>query len=58
LKVLGLTFGHISLAEVQKLIPTFLRRFRVELVDPGKEWKTHNFWFNKQTGICARVAAR
>ncbi|OAP61609.1 hypothetical protein AYL99_03812 [Fonsecaea erecta] len=49
---------NISLAEMHKLIPEFLRRFHVELADPAKEWKTHNFWFNKQTGIRARVRAR
>ncbi|KAJ9498529.1 hypothetical protein H2202_005714 [Exophiala xenobiotica] len=49
---------NISLAEMHKLIPQLLRSFSVHLVDPSREWKTENFWFNKQTGIHARVVAR
>jgi hypothetical protein len=40
------------------MIPELLRLYRVELVDPQLEWKTHNFWFNKQTGIQVHVTAR
>ncbi|KAJ9606160.1 hypothetical protein H2200_009121 [Cladophialophora chaetospira] len=49
---------NISLAEIYKLLPEVLRRFDVQLVDPAKEWKTHNFWFNKQTGIEVRIKRR
>ncbi|KAL8835023.1 MAG: hypothetical protein Q9176_007166 [Flavoplaca citrina] len=39
---------NISLLEMYKLIPTFLRRFEVFLADPGQEWKLHNAWFVRQ----------
>ncbi|KAL8723382.1 MAG: hypothetical protein Q9225_000298 [Loekoesia sp. 1 TL-2023] len=28
-----------------------VRDFDIRLVDPEKEWETHNYWFNKQMGI-------
>jgi hypothetical protein len=43
---------------MHKLIPSFLRRFNIELADPDREWKTDNFWFNKQTGVYAYVTTR
>jgi hypothetical protein len=43
---------------MHKLIPTFLRKFDVALVEPDKEWETHNFWFNKQLGINVKVTHR
>ncbi|KIW89913.1 uncharacterized protein Z519_09342 [Cladophialophora bantiana CBS 173.52] len=49
---------NISMAEIHKLIPSFLRRFNIELADPDRGWKTENFWFNKQTGIYTYVTAR
>lgn len=39
---------NISLLEVYKLVPSFLRRFEVALEEPGSEWRTHNGWFVKQ----------
>jgi len=33
---------NISLLEMYKLIPAFLRRFEVQLDDPSKDWKLHN----------------
>lgn len=39
---------NISLLEIYKLVPTFLRNFEVELDKPGAEWKTHNAWFVRQ----------
>ena len=43
---------------MHKLIPEFLRKFEVHLVDPNKEWETHNYWFNKQLGINVEIRAR
>ena len=40
---------NISLLEIYKLVPSFLRRFEVCLDDPRKEWKVHNAWFVKQS---------
>ncbi|KAI4277383.1 MAG: hypothetical protein LQ337_001824 [Flavoplaca oasis] len=39
---------NISLLEMYKLVPTFLRRFEVFLANPGQEWKLHNAWFVRQ----------
>ncbi|MCJ1384791.1 hypothetical protein MMC17_007909 [Xylographa soralifera] len=39
---------NISLLEVYKLVPSFLRRFEVRLANPDQEWKLHNAWFVKQ----------
>ncbi|RYN42572.1 hypothetical protein AA0113_g5725 [Alternaria arborescens] len=39
---------NISLLEIYKLVPSFLRRFEIELEHPGAEWKTHNAWFVTQ----------
>ncbi|KIX93851.1 uncharacterized protein Z520_10476 [Fonsecaea multimorphosa CBS 102226] len=49
---------NISLAEMYKIIPQFLRQFRVELVQPDKEWHTHDAFFNKQEGILVRLYKR
>lgn len=49
---------QISLAEMHKIIPQFLREFKVELVEPGKEWSTHDVFFNKQEGILVRLYKR
>ncbi|KAL4919165.1 cytochrome P450 [Aspergillus aurantiobrunneus] len=49
---------NISLAEIHKMIPQLLREYRLDLADPRKPWDTHNFWFNKQTGIRVYVTAR
>ncbi|PKS11344.1 hypothetical protein jhhlp_003106 [Lomentospora prolificans] len=39
---------NISLLEIYKLVPSFLRRFEVELQHPEKEWDIINAWFVKQ----------
>ncbi|CAI4217434.1 unnamed protein product [Parascedosporium putredinis] len=39
---------NISLLEIYKLVPSFLRRFEVELQEPDKEWEIINAWFVKQ----------
>lgn len=39
---------NISLLEIYKLVPSFLRRFEVDLANPNKEWRLHNAWFVKQ----------
>ncbi|KAH8896794.1 cytochrome P450 oxidoreductase [Thozetella sp. PMI_491] len=49
---------NISLAELHKLVPQLLRTFTFELATPGLEWKTHNNWFNKQTGLNVHVKRR
>lgn len=49
---------QISLSEIYKLIPQIIRDFHIRLADPSKEWKTHNYWFNKQTDINVYVEER
>ncbi|KAK4694893.1 hypothetical protein P7C71_g2762, partial [Lecanoromycetidae sp. Uapishka_2] len=39
---------NISLLEIYKLIPSFIRRFEVRLAHPEQDWKLHNAWFVKQ----------
>ena len=39
---------NISLLEIYKLVPTFLRNFEIALEKPDDEWKTHNAWFVRQ----------
>ncbi|KAI1085585.1 cytochrome P450 [Whalleya microplaca] len=38
---------HISLLEMSKLIPRFVRNFDFELCNPAASWKTTNTWFVK-----------
>ncbi|KAF1958297.1 pisatin demethylase [Byssothecium circinans] len=49
---------NVSLLEVYKLVPSFLRRFEVELENPAAEWKTHNAWFVRQSGWNTRFKPR
>ena len=67
MKATMLQFGHgartcigknISLLEIYKLVPTFLRNFAVDMAEPGGEWKTKNAWFVTQdfdTKIMPRI---
>ncbi|KAH8707621.1 pisatin demethylase [Phaeosphaeriaceae sp. PMI808] len=49
---------NISLLEIYKLVPSFLRRFEVQLEDAGKEWVTHNAWFVGQKEFTTRFRPR
>jgi len=48
----------ISLCEMYKVIPQLLRDFDLELLEPEKEWETHNYWFNKPTKVYTKVQRR
>lgn len=39
---------NVSLLEIFKLVPSFLRRFEVRFADPSQDWKLHNAWFVAQ----------
>ncbi|KAH8750876.1 cytochrome P450 [Hyaloscypha finlandica] len=39
---------NISLLEMYKVVPSFLRRFEIRLENPTKEWTIHNAWFVRQ----------
>lgn len=43
---------NISLLEMYKLVPAFLRRFDISLDDPRKDWKLHNGKSALQTCSC------
>ncbi|KIX02044.1 uncharacterized protein Z518_07983 [Rhinocladiella mackenziei CBS 650.93] len=49
---------NISLLEMYKLVPAFLRRFEVRFDDPSKDWKLHNAWFVKERDFYCRFKAR
>ncbi|PSK38150.1 Isotrichodermin C-15 hydroxylase [Elsinoe australis] len=47
---------NISLLEIYKLVPTFLRNFEIEMDCP--DWKTHNGWFVRQIDFWTRFKPR
>ena len=49
---------NISLIEVYKVIPSLLRNFGVQLVEPDKEWQTKNSFFVFQTGMNCTLKKR
>ncbi|KAH7153765.1 cytochrome P450 [Fusarium sp. MPI-SDFR-AT-0072] len=49
---------NISLLELYKLVPTILRIFELELVNPDVPWKLHNAWFVRQMGFNVRLRER
>ncbi|KAF4955349.1 hypothetical protein FSARC_11883 [Fusarium sarcochroum] len=49
---------NISLLELYKLVPTILRTFELELVNPDTPWKLHNAWFVRQMGFNVRLKER
>ncbi|KAF2745264.1 cytochrome P450 [Sporormia fimetaria CBS 119925] len=49
---------NVSLLEIYKLVPSFLRRFEIELDCPEKEWETHNAWFVRQSEFRTRFKSR
>ncbi|KAI9659075.1 MAG: hypothetical protein M1821_002035 [Bathelium mastoideum] len=49
---------NISLLEIYKLVPSFLRHFEVSLEHPEREWRTHNGWFVRQLDFNAKFTAR
>ncbi|KAI1300897.1 cytochrome P450 oxidoreductase [Xylaria venustula] len=49
---------NISLAEIHKLVPEVLSKFKFEMWNEDAQWKTHNFWFCKQTGLVVKVTKR
>lgn len=51
---------NISLLEIYKLVPSFLRRFEVVpgVEGEGVQWRTHNAWFVRQEGFMTRFRPR
>lgn len=49
---------NISLLEVYKVVPAFLRRFDIELEHPEKDWTTCNAWFVRQLDFNTKFKMR
>lgn len=49
---------HVSLMEIQKLIPELVMRYDLEFEQPQREWVVYNDWFVKQEGVLVRVRRR
>lgn len=47
---------NISLLEIYKLVPTFLRNFEMEMANG--DWKTHNAWFVRQLNFRTKFKPR
>jgi cytochrome P450 len=62
-----LAFGHgshtcsgrwISIMETQKLIPSLLLKYDMELADEGKGYSFTNHWFTQQSGLNVTITKR
>nr|D7PI20.2 RecName: Full=Cytochrome P450 monooxygenase gsfF; AltName: Full=Griseofulvin synthesis protein F; Flags: Precursor [Penicillium aethiopicum]ADI24958.2 GsfF [Penicillium aethiopicum] len=49
---------QIALSEIYKMVPLLIRKFDFALVDPSKSWTTHDYFFNKQSGVQVKVTVR
>ncbi|KAK8076355.1 hypothetical protein PG994_003627 [Apiospora phragmitis] len=49
---------QIALSEIYKFVPLMIRKFEFELVNPSKSWTTHDYFFNKQSGVQVTVKVR
>lgn len=49
---------HISIMEITKLIPTFLLKYELELVEQGKGYRFNNWWFTSQEGLYIKLCPR
>ncbi|KAF4612597.1 hypothetical protein G7Y89_g15581 [Cudoniella acicularis] len=49
---------NISLLEIGKALPTWLRIFDIALADPEKDWRVHNAFVVKQLDATAYFSMR
>ncbi|OAA59630.1 pisatin demethylase [Niveomyces insectorum RCEF 264] len=49
---------NISLLEIYKVVPSLLRRFDIQFLDPNREWNLVNAWFVKQNNFWTTFALR
>ncbi|KAH8812763.1 putative cytochrome P450 pisatin demethylase [Xylogone sp. PMI_703] len=49
---------HISLLEMNKLIPQIINRFEFEPIHKDRKWKTENYWFVKPKDFIVRIKDR
>ncbi|KAJ5441811.1 hypothetical protein N7491_004217 [Penicillium cf. griseofulvum] len=49
---------HLDPLEVYKVIATLVSRYDIKLAQPEKDWKTHNSFFVRQTGIEVKLTRR
>jgi len=48
----------MSLCEIYKVVTQLIRLFHIELAEPEKEWKTHNYWFHKPSRVVTTIRRR
>ncbi|KAK7932552.1 hypothetical protein PG985_003264, partial [Apiospora marii] len=62
-----LTFGggsrvcigrNLAQLEIYKVVATIIKRYHVELEDPGREWRVTGSWFTRQEGLVCRLRLR
>ena len=49
---------NLGLLQVYKVLATLISRYNIELAYPDQEWKTHNSWFHRQSGIQVKLSHR
>ncbi|KAH8659962.1 putative cytochrome P450 [Xylariales sp. PMI_506] len=49
---------NISLLEIYKLVPSFLRKFDLEFANHDQGWRTHNAWFVRQMDFNVKITRR
>ena len=49
---------NLALLEMNKLLPQLIRRYHMELVNPGKPLKSHTTFFVVQKGLDVRLSKR
>ena len=67
MRATDLTFGsgkrscigrNLALLETHKIIASLVRTFDIKLVDPEREWKTHNAWLIRQSNMDVTLSRR
>jgi hypothetical protein len=49
---------NLGLLEVYKVMATLVSRYDIELVEPDRDWKTHNSFFVRQEGVDVTLSRR
>ncbi|KAF9887541.1 hypothetical protein FE257_010119 [Aspergillus nanangensis] len=49
---------NLALIEIYKVIATLVSRYEVKLVYPDRDWKTHNSFFVRQSGLEVKLSRR
>ena len=49
---------NVSLLEMNKLVPQLLRRYKIEMDRPDREWRMEDYWFVKQLDVICTIRKR